>query len=98
MFTMNVPKFLWGEAIKTATYLINRMPLRVLAHKTPVECLLNSNEFVVPPKVFGCVCFVHDYRNSVGKLDPRALKCVFIGYSPTKRDTDVGVLRSIGFL
>ena len=35
MFTMNVPKFLWGEAIKTATYLINRMPLRVLGYKTP---------------------------------------------------------------
>ena len=85
MFTMNVPKFLWGEAIKTATYLINRMPLRVLGYKTPAECLLNSNEFVVPPKVFGSVCFVHDYRNSVGKLDPRALKCVFMGYSPSKK-------------
>ena len=24
MFTMNVPKFLWREAIKTATYLINQ--------------------------------------------------------------------------
>jgi transposase InsO family protein len=26
MFTMNVPKFLWSEAVMTATYLINRMP------------------------------------------------------------------------
>jgi hypothetical protein len=84
-FTINVPKFLWGEAIKTATYLINRMPLRTLGYKTPAECLLNSNEFVVPPKIFGCVCFVHDYRNSIGKLDPRALKCVFMGYSPSKK-------------
>jgi len=85
MFTMNVPKFLWGEAIKTATYLINRMPLRVLDYKTPAECLLKSNVFVVSPKVFGCVCFVHDYRNSVGKLDPRAIKCVFMGYSPSQK-------------
>jgi IS30 family transposase len=85
MFTMNVPKFLWGEAIKTAAYLINRMPLRSLGYKTPAECLLNSNEFVVPPKIFGCVYFVHDYRNSVGKLDPRALKCVFMGYPPSKK-------------
>jgi hypothetical protein len=85
MFTMHVPKFLWGEAIKTATYLINRMPLRTLGYNTPAECLLNSNEFIVPPKVFGCVCFVHDYRNSIRKLDPRALKCVFMGYSPSKK-------------
>jgi len=25
-FAMNVPKYLWGEAILTAAYLINRMP------------------------------------------------------------------------
>lgn len=85
MFTMNVPKFLWGEAIKTAAYLINRMPLRGLDYKTPAEYLLKTNDFVVSPKVFGCVCFVHDYRNSVGKLDPRAIKCVFVGYSPSQK-------------
>ena len=27
------------------------------------------------------MCFVKDYRPSVGKLDPRAVKCVFVGYS-----------------
>lgn len=48
MFTTNVPKFLWVEAIKTEVYLINRMPLRVLDHKTPAECLLDSNDYVVP--------------------------------------------------
>jgi transposase InsO family protein len=85
MFTTNIPKFFWGEAVKTATYLINRMPLRIIGYKTPAECLFKSNEFIVPPKVFGCVCFVHDYRNSVGKLDPRAIKCVFVGYPPSKK-------------
>jgi hypothetical protein len=52
MFTMNVPKFLRGEAMKTAAYLINRMTLRVLDNKSPAELLLDSNEFVVSPKVF----------------------------------------------
>ena len=85
MFTMNVPKFLWGKAVKTAAYLINRMPLRVLDNKSPAELLLNSNEFVVSLKVFGCVCFVHDYRNDIRKLDPRVVKCVFVGYSSTKK-------------
>jgi hypothetical protein len=85
MFMMNVPKFLWGEAVKTAAYLINRMPSRILGQKTPTELLHGSNSFIVPPKIFGCTCFVHDYRSSAGKLDPRSVKCIFVGYSPTKK-------------
>src|SRR3954464_1142655 len=30
MFQMNVSKFLWSEAVTTATYLINSIPLRIL--------------------------------------------------------------------
>ena len=81
MTAMNVPKFLWSEAVTTAAYLINRMPSRVLGYKTPIECLTVKTTYVVPPKVFGCVCFVKDYMPFVRKLDPRALKCVFVGYS-----------------
>jgi hypothetical protein len=81
MIAMNVPKFLWSEAVMTAAYLINRMPSRMLDSKTHIECLTGTNSYIVPPKVFGCVCFVKDYRPSVGKLDPRALKCIFVGYS-----------------
>jgi transposase InsO family protein len=79
MFTMNVPKFLWSEAVMTAVYLINRTPSRLLGWKTPYEMLRGVNEFVIPPKVFGCTCFVRDHRPSVGKLDPRAVKCIFVG-------------------
>jgi hypothetical protein len=81
MYTMNVPKFLWSEAVMTATHLIYRMPSRILGMKTPYELLYGKNEFIVPPKVFGCTCFVRDHRPSVGKLDPQAVKCIFVGYS-----------------
>lgn len=69
MFAMNVPKFLWSEAVMTAAYLMNRMPSRVVGYKTPIECLTGNTTYVVPPKVFGCTCFVKDYRPSVSKLD-----------------------------
>ena len=38
MFQTNVPKYLWGEAILTASYLINRMPSRVLDFKLLLMC------------------------------------------------------------
>ena len=53
--------------------------------KSPAELLLGQREFKVPPKVFGCVCFVRDHRPSVEKLDPQAVKCVFVGYSSTQK-------------
>ena len=52
MFTMNVPKFLWSEAVMTATYLINRMPSKMLGMKSPCQLLLNNNDFIVPPRLF----------------------------------------------
>ena len=35
MFSMNVPKHFWGDAILMATYLINRMPSKVLSYNSP---------------------------------------------------------------
>jgi Integrase core domain/GAG-pre-integrase domain len=85
MMSMNVPKHLWGQAVLTATYLINRMPSQVLDWKSPIEMLKGKNEDVIPLKTFGCVCFVQDNRPNVGKLDPKAVKCVFVGYSATQK-------------
>jgi IS30 family transposase len=64
MFYMNIPKYLWGDAILTASYLINRMPTRVMHYITPLDCL--KKEFPasritseLPLKNFGCTVFVH---------------------------------------
>ena len=39
LFAMQVLKILWGEAVLTTTYLINRMLLRILEYKAPFEYL-----------------------------------------------------------
>ena len=90
MLSMNVPKYLWGEAVLTATYLINRVPSRVLNHDTPLNCFKKcfpTNRLItsMPLKIFGCIVFVHQPPISRSKLDARAEKCVFIGYAANKR-------------
>nr|KYP63246.1 Retrovirus-related Pol polyprotein from transposon TNT 1-94 [Cajanus cajan] len=90
LFQHEVPKRFWGEAVLTACYLINRLPSSILASKSPMEVLSSfypnvstSNQLI--PRIFGCVSFVHVHSGNRGKLDPRALKCVFIGYSSTQK-------------
>ena len=90
MFTCNVPMYLWGEAVLTATFLINRLPSRVLSFQTPYNVFLKNypNTKLIsdlPIKVFGCTAFVHINQIHTSKLDPKSLKCVFVGYSPTQK-------------
>ncbi|KAI5312926.1 hypothetical protein L3X38_042100 [Prunus dulcis] len=78
-----------GHSVLAATYLINSTPSQVLDFKTPLDvlCAYTSSVSVskLPPKVFGCVAYVHVYSYQGSKLDPCALCCVFIGYSTTQK-------------
>ena len=86
---MQVPKRFWGDAILTTTFLINRMPSRVLQFKTPLHTLSQYHSLPsllnIPSKVFGCTCYIHVYQHQRGKMDPRARKCLFVGYSATQK-------------
>ncbi|CAL8082259.1 unnamed protein product [Prunus armeniaca] len=63
MLDMYVPHHLWNHGVLTATYLINRTPSRVLDFKTLLDVLCAHTSPVsvskLPPKVFGCVAYVH---------------------------------------
>ena len=62
------------------------MPSSLIDGCTPHATLFPTTPpFPVPPRVFGCVCFVHQLGPGTDKLDPRAIKCVFLGYSRTKK-------------
>ena len=85
MFQMNVPKRFWSQSVMAATYLINRLPSRVLGFKSPMEIVKNRKIDLSHLKVFGCICFVHVQSLHRDKLDPRATKCIFLGYSSTQK-------------
>jgi hypothetical protein len=75
---MNVPKLFWANAVLTAAYLLNRMPSRILKGKSPFEMFFpRKNSFSIPPRVFGCVSFVHNHTPNRDKLDPCAHSASF---------------------
>ena len=90
MFHINVPTHLWGDAILTSCYLINRMPTRVLNYATPLQTLKNTFPNTrltsdLPLKIFRCTVFVHVPTRFLSKFDPRIEKCIFLGYTPNKK-------------
>ena len=59
MIQGHVPHHFWANAILTACYLITRMPSSVLDGAISYNVLYSSAPlFSVPPKIFGCVCYV----------------------------------------
>ncbi|KAL2230649.1 UNVERIFIED_CONTAM: Retrovirus-related Pol polyprotein from transposon TNT 1-94, partial [Sesamum indicum] len=77
LISSGLPKPFWGEAVLTAAHLINMSPSVPLSGKTPEFMWNGKLPDLSPLRVFGCSAFV--YQNS-NKLEPRSLKCVFIGY------------------
>ncbi|RVW17874.1 Retrovirus-related Pol polyprotein from transposon TNT 1-94 [Vitis vinifera] len=78
----HVPFRFWGDAVLTACYLINRMPSSVLHDQIPHSLLFpNQPLYFLPPRVFGCTCFVHILTPGQDKLSAKAMKCLFLGYS-----------------
>ena len=69
MLASHVPTHHWGDAVLTACFLINRMPSSFLDNQIPHSIIFpHDHLFHVPPKVFGCTCFVHDLSPSLDKL------------------------------
>ena len=61
--------------------------MKVIDFETPLERLRTAFPMVrlfsgLPAQIFGCVCIVHQ---NFGKLDPRGLRCIFVGYSGTQK-------------
>ncbi|KAH9705460.1 hypothetical protein KPL70_011882 [Citrus sinensis] len=77
LFHLKLPKTLWAEALCTACYLINKCPSTAIEFKTPYEVWSGKLADYSKLRIFGCTAYAHIKQ---GKLEPRALKCAFLGY------------------
>ncbi|KAG8496281.1 hypothetical protein CXB51_009219 [Gossypium anomalum] len=84
----NLPKSFWAEAASTAYFLINQSPSVAIEKKTPQEVWPGNPADFSDLKIFGCPVYAHVDNE---KLEPRSIKCVFLGYKAgvkrTRRET-----------
>ena len=76
-----LPKSYWAEAVACAVYLLNRCPVKSVRDKTPEEAWSGQKPNLSHLKVFSCVAYAHVPDQLRKKLDDKAEKCIFVGYS-----------------
>ena len=79
----------WLEALAIATYLTNLLSSKPLNYKTLLSTL---GSFVSLPSLipfllvfFGYIAYVYLLKQIKTKLEPRAIKCVFLGYGVNQK-------------
>jgi 2,3-bisphosphoglycerate-independent phosphoglycerate mutase len=80
MKSKQVPACLWGEAVATTVYVLNRSPTKSLNGVTMFEAWHGRKPSVKHMKNFGCIGHVKKIGPGIQKLSDRSQKMVFIGY------------------
>ncbi|MCH95745.1 retrovirus-related pol polyprotein from transposon tnt 1-94, partial [Trifolium medium] len=79
----HLPKELWGEAVNTASYVLNRCPTKRLNDVTPKECWSGNKPNVSHLKVFGSIAYRPVPDQLRRKLDDKSELMVLVGYHST---------------
>lgn len=74
-----LPKILWGEAIRTAAFQLNRSPTAALKGGIPAK-IYHGKLDLEKLRVFGAKAWALQLPKK-GKLEPRAKPTIFIGYA-----------------
>ncbi|KAJ9689270.1 hypothetical protein PVL29_014779 [Vitis rotundifolia] len=79
LFNSSLPEFLWGEVLRTATYILNQVPSKSVP-KTPYELWSGKKPSLHHFHVWGCKAEVRPYNPQSKKLDPKTISGFFVGY------------------
>lgn len=80
IISSGVNQSMWGEAILSANYLLNKIP-RKEKNETPYELWMGRKPSYKYLRVWGCLAKVVVPPPKVQKLGPKTVDCVFIGYA-----------------
>lgn len=78
-----LPLHFWAEAVATAEYVHNITPSKNRKNKTPMELWSSRKPSVRHLKPFGCAAYYRIHKRH--KLEAKAKKGVFIGYSRERK-------------
>ncbi|GJX01258.1 retrotransposon protein, putative, ty1-copia subclass [Tanacetum coccineum] len=80
MSQTTLPKSFWDYALETAVRILNMVPTKKVK-KTPYEAWHGQAPKLSYLKVWGCEALVkRDTLTKPDKLEPRSIKCIFVGY------------------
>ncbi|KAF7835240.1 Retrovirus-related Pol polyprotein from transposon TNT 1-94 [Senna tora] len=79
-----LPEFLWGDALRTAAYILNQVPSKSVEN-TPYELFTGKKPTMKHLRVWGCKAEVRPCNPQLKKLDPKTIFGYFIGYCPGSR-------------
>lgn len=82
--TAGLPKCYWAQAAVTAVYIKNRSPTKAVPNSTPEGVWTGKEVDLSHLKVFGCLAYERKDINRK-KLESRADKLIFVGYSETQK-------------
>ena len=80
-----LPKVFWAESVMTSVYLINRLPSSVIGDVSPLEKLFGYKPNYKHLRIFGCTCYILKATSEYSKLDAKAARCIFLGYSENQK-------------
>ncbi|KAG6478780.1 hypothetical protein ZIOFF_062224 [Zingiber officinale] len=75
----HMPARFWGEAVRHAVYLLNRLPTKALGERTPFEAWMGRKPHLAHLKVFGCIAYAKNTTPHLKKLDDRSSPMVYLG-------------------
>ncbi|MCO5582901.1 hypothetical protein L7F22_036803 [Adiantum nelumboides] len=76
----DLPQSFWEEASATACYLQNRLPSKTLPNVTPYQRWTQEKPELSHVRIFGTPCYSLIPTEARTKLDPRAERCILVGY------------------
>lgn len=89
LFHAKLPGPMWGEAVLTTTYLLNRTSTKAISpSRTPYELWYNKKPDLNHLKVFGCTAYVHIPAANRNKLQPNLENVLLWAIHRTRKDID----------